>query len=1161
MRNLYFKPAMMFVLVFCIVFWTSKLSAQAPDKTRREQPQMMAKPSGEPLYQILNINNLWTWARADGHSNHSPSGNDGVFFPRGTAFVIYQDGVMFGGKAYLDQALTQPAPVQTIRVGGATYNVGTRAGRVIGEGANAVAANPADADVRIYRIRRDYRAMTEGELTRDASESFEKPIGSVTAGDINRIIDQYHKDWEEWPVQYGAPYIERNGVPGYQPPPPFSEDFTVDDLILGNYDEPGIAGADPTSPADQVIWTVFNDLDRTATLGLFGSEPLGLEIQATIWGYKRTDAMGNLYFKRMRIINKGGVDIGGGQKGSFYIDSMYVSQFSDPDVGAFGDDLAGCDTVLSLGFAYNGNPIDSEFRKFNLPPPAVGYDFLQGPIVPSPGDSAIFNFHRVYDAMNLGLTSFAYFSAGSGISDPPFTYEGGLRWYRMFQGFVPDPSTAAMRLYPHPPGMELTKFPLSGDPVSRTGFIDGLGTQYSFVPGDRRIVLNSGPFVMAPGDTQEVVIGTVAGLGSDRLSSIAVMKFNDRFVQNTYDALFQVPRAPAAPRLQVTEIDGAIIMNWGGDLAALRDTEDRVNEPGGYAFEGYNVYQFPSRGASLAEATRIATFDLPTDPTVILDEQFDPASGQILQLPVQFGTNSGIIRYFKFDRDYIRDIDKLYNGQEYYIAVTAYSRATDEGFLPAALESAPEIFAVRPQIPYGKQFAVSHGDTLPVAHLSGRSDGVIRPIVVDPGASSGKTYEVRFAIDDGETTWSLVNVTDNRAVVSGLTNFSGDDNYDILEGGILLKVEGPPPGLKQLDQFDTADESQWGWKVTSGGRRFTWANADGLGFEGFRGAAGWASPAYYFGFIDEEPIPATELKAVEVRLANAAPDGTFDPNQPNVSYGYRYGRGFGAAPAKPEFAPYIINTDGVYPYQDFTKSVPLAVYDIDSDPPRRLAVGHLENNGADGMVDGKYWPGLHTEANNVAASGPREWLFVFDADYSETPNSEFEVDVIANPLPIMYFIAWNRHGSFPTWFDNDALALYPTRPNTPNDVFQYTLPAAVAGPDEERFSAEKVNVFPNPYYAFNPAETNRFVRFVTFSHLPPKAMIRIFNLAGQLVRTIEKDDNSQFLQWDLNNQFNFPVASGMYLAHIEMTLPTDGSTVTKILKLAIIQEQEVLDVF
>ena len=52
--------------------------------------------------------------------------------------------------------------------------------------------------------------------------------------------------------------------------------------------------------------------------GFVGSDPLGLEFQCTIWGYKRADALGQLYFKKYRIINKGGVYIDANtQKGSF----------------------------------------------------------------------------------------------------------------------------------------------------------------------------------------------------------------------------------------------------------------------------------------------------------------------------------------------------------------------------------------------------------------------------------------------------------------------------------------------------------------------------------------------------------------------------------------------------------------------------------------------------------------------------------------------------------------------------------------------------------------------------------------------------------------------------------------------------------------------------
>jgi hypothetical protein len=81
-----------------------------------------------------------------------------------------------------------------------------------------------------------------------------------------------------------------------------------------------------------------------------------------------------------------------------------------------------------------------------------------------------------------------------------------------------------------------TSFWLSGDPVTKTGWIDG-----SFdSPGDRRIMLNSGPITMAVDDTQEVVVGLVGGIGDDYLSSINEMKKNDRTVQFLYDNLFKV---------------------------------------------------------------------------------------------------------------------------------------------------------------------------------------------------------------------------------------------------------------------------------------------------------------------------------------------------------------------------------------------------------------------------------------------------------------------------------------------------------------------------------------------------------------------------------------------------------------------------------------------
>ena len=54
------------------------------------------------------------------------------------------------------------------------------------------------------------------------------------------------------------------------------------------------------------------------------------------------------------------------------------------------------------------------------------------------------------------------------------------------------------------------------------------------------------------------------------------------------------------------------------------------------------------------------------------------------------------------------------------------------------------------------------------------------------------------------------------------------------------------------------------------------------------------------------------------------------------------------------------------------------------------------------------------------------------------------------------------------------------------------------------------------------------------------------------LRSIDKSDATQFAQWDLKNQYGYPVASGMYVARIK----SGGEE--KILKIALVQETQVL---
>ena len=69
-------------------------------------------------------------------------------------------------------------------------------------------------------------------------------------------------------------------------------------------------------------------------------------------------------------------------------------------------------------------------------------------------------------------------------------------------------------------------------------------------------------------------------------------------------------------------------------------------------------------------------------------------------------------------------------------------------------------------------------------------------------------------------------------------------------------------------------------------------------------------------------------------------------------------------------------------------------------------------------------------------------------------------------------------------------------------------------------------------------------------------------LTGVLVKYFDptsagQSPTDQFATWDLNIQNGLPVASGIYIAYVEM--PKLG--ITKTLKVVIIQEQQVLDFY
>ncbi|MCB0396019.1 MAG: T9SS C-terminal target domain-containing protein, partial [Flavobacteriales bacterium] len=80
---------------------------------------------------------------------------------------------------------------------------------------------------------------------------------------------------------------------------------------------------------------------------------------------------------------------------------------------------------------------------------------------------------------------------------------------------------------------------------------------------------------------------------------------------------------------------------------------------------------------------------------------------------------------------------------------------------------------------------------------------------------------------------------------------------------------------------------------------------------------------------------------------------------------------------------------------------------------------------------------------------------------------------------------------------------------------------------------ELVNVVPNPYYAYSAYEANQIDTRIKITNLPEKCTVSIYTISGTMIRKFKKDEPATSLEWDLKNSAGIPVASGIYLIHVD----------------------------
>ena len=414
----------------------------------------------------IDVNRINMYTTNVGSFAHDvTTGNAGLIWPRGlNQAAVLGSGLWLGARVN-----------GQVRVALAEFYSEYGPGGMVGR----IHDDPNRPEHRVYKVAR---------WTGDPADSshVERTPAELTADPRLDPLD--HHAWSEYIAgakPFGAP-TRIHRLPLTSTPQP---DDSVD------VEGPDVLG-------DRMLWEVHNDANPANhdPGGYGGTAPLGVEVQQTTFAFDRSDELGNVVFLRFRIINKG----------TNVLDDMYVSVWSDPDVGDFTDDLVGCDVSRDLGFAYNSDESDGVYGSS---PPAVGYALLRGTADPNTGlPLPMSAFSKLVDADEAG--SFQDI-------------------YNLMQGLhadgspLIDPTTNQPTRYAHP-----------GDPVSGQGWFDA-------ATADRVMLLTSGPGRMLPGEEEEVWAAIVVGRGADRLASITAVRCLADLARDAYQRGFSALPVPA----------------------------------------------------------------------------------------------------------------------------------------------------------------------------------------------------------------------------------------------------------------------------------------------------------------------------------------------------------------------------------------------------------------------------------------------------------------------------------------------------------------------------------------------------------------------------------------------------------------------------------------
>jgi len=989
--------------------------------------------------------------------------------------------------------------------------------------------------------------------------------------------------WQEWKaaVELGAEFYDGDGDGSYNP---------IDKNKNGKWDDdedrPGLIG-------DETAWCVFNDGVPAAQRRWPEINPLGIEIHQTVFGYKNIESLSNTIFVKYKLINTGRI--------TSKLDSVIFSFWTDPDIGNYNDDLVGCDTLLSTGFAYN-NGFDNEFG-YN--PPALLTQIVQGPQAYIPGTTFIdANGNSKFDdgdtpiesaklfsselspqktaagARNLKSSSFIYtICAHPTLGEPSIPSE----FYHFLNGRNKigeylNPCTWRYGVVMG--GVDCNKvnprFVYSGDPEKKVGWI-------AVDSCDVRMFTNVGRFQLIENKPVEIIAAYTVGRGKNDVNSVTVGKKYAALNYGLINGGLQKAAKLKETELKFRTTENRIDVMW--ETAEDFRYKDFLKSEFGdtvrdFKFEAYELWMHRTPLLELyrsgqINSIKIGAFDVKNK----IDNLFIQSDPVLREILYEKGTQLEENIYsdpltgriiFSVTNDPFENNKPVIKGKPYYFSLKKI--AVNKPFLSLVDSKVNSWLLSGPQfILYNtndqKMHTASPGqdfnspyDFLAIAKSSGPSESKVWFEEIDKDKITGDDYELSFIKNGSDSLYSMLwrfrNASKNLVLLDSQKNYSNKIIFTAAEG-LTPNIEWIQPKVKDAVYSSLADP----WY------RPSVKEVSGNFYMGKDISSPIINSLGYLGSSKSTIVNYDNLRQVEIRFGKKQKAYRYVSNSLGTAF---LSAGGSSSIGKPG---------------EYFVEVPFQVWIKDSrfKEERQLACGFLERSSGFGAKPDGFWD------PDTSIDLTKEYLIIFNQNFDSTGKQMEYVGYVPpsgaktwanlrgwSPPPEAGFIAEQTARAKSPWFDalyvvgferkstdqfytnGDVYTILISYVLTERDTFYYKSKSRsdALTTDERKKMIERINVYPNPYFEWeNPRDyLPSYQSFITFSNLPEEVTIKIYSLSGIHVRTLNETDkqnvSSPFLNWDLKNERGNKVSSGMYIAWVSSEYGE------KVLKFAIVNQRK-----